>query len=123
MNPRVRLAVRFIKANLHHELTVDEISGVAGLKHSRLFELFQFEFRMAPLRYHRMLRLEKASGRLRNTLDKVEAIIVELGYDRRQFFRDFKARFGLTPSQYRSRHIWGQPDIERRKENNRNIRH
>jgi len=90
MNPRVRLAVRFIKANLHRELTVDEISGVAGLKHSRLFELFQFEFSMAPLRYHRMLRLEKASGRLRNTLDKVEAIIVELGYDRRQSFETLR---------------------------------
>ena len=105
MNPKVRLAVQFMKCNLNRELTIDEIAKAAVLKHSRLCEVFQIEFKMPPLRYHKRLRLQKASEQLENSLDKVEVIIVELGYDRRRFFRDFKAHFGVTLSQYRARHI------------------
>src|SRR5437870_4683186 len=93
MNPKVRLAVQFMKSNLHRDLTVDDICSVTGLKHSRLCELFHSELAMAPLHFHKELRLQSARERLENSLDKVEVIIVELGYDRRRFFRDFKARF------------------------------
>jgi AraC-like DNA-binding protein len=87
------------------------------VQRSRLCELFQIEFGTAPTHYHKTLRLEKASERLANSLDKVEVIIAELGYHRSRFFRDFKARFGVTPNQYRVRHIEasvGRKDAERK---------
>ena len=105
MNPKVRLATEFLNRNLHHDLTLGDICEVADLKRSRLCELFQKEVSMAPLQYHKELRLKRACERLENSLDKVEVIIIELGYDRSRFFRDFKFHTGHTPSEYRARHI------------------
>ena len=112
MNPKVRLATEFLNKSLHRNLTLDDICGVVELKRSRLCELFQNEFKMTPLRYHKELRLKRACERLENSLDKVEAIIIELGYDRSRFFRDFKVYFDLTPSQYRVHHIDAQSSIK-----------
>jgi|SRR6185503_19089562 len=114
MNPRVRLAIEFVNKNLHRDLTLDDICAVAALKRSRLCELFQNELRMAPLQYHKELRLKRACERLENSLDKVEAIIIELGYDRSLFFRDFKVHFDLTPAQYRTCHIESAAKIGRK---------
>lgn len=112
MNPKVRLAVRFIQANLHRQITVDEICKATGLKHSRLCGSFHAEYGMSPLQYHKLQRLNRARELLEYTPDKVEVIILELGYDRRSFFRDFQARFGVTPSQFRARHIKASPGRE-----------
>jgi two-component system response regulator YesN len=106
MNPKVRVLVAFMKSNLHRELTLDELSAMVGLSHSRLHSLFKAELRMAPIRYHRTLRLEGARMLLESTFWKVERIRIEIGYsDHKHFFQAFKAQFGVTPSQYRSRHI------------------
>jgi len=64
------------------------------------------ELGVPPLRYYRRLRLEKASELLRETMWKVERIRIEVGYrGHSSFFRDFKAEYGITPAQYRARHI------------------
>lgn len=106
MNPKVRVLVAFMKSNLRRELTLDDLSEVVGLSHSRLHTLFKAELGMAPLQYHRSLKLEEARVLLENTFWKVERIRIEVGYsDHSHFFHDFKAQFDVTPSQYRARHI------------------
>ena len=106
MNPRVRVIVEFIKSNLHRELTVNELSAVAGLSHSRLHRVVKAEVGMSPIHYHKLLRLQKACDLLTRTLWKIERIRLEIGYEQHsRFFRDFKAQFGLTPKEYRARHI------------------
>lgn len=102
MNWKVRLAIEFIRSNLHRELTVNEIAAVVELSHSRLHKLFKAELNIAPMRYHKMLRLQKARELLESRPWKVERVRIEVGYqDHRHFFRDFKARFGVTPTQHR----------------------
>jgi transcriptional regulator GlxA family with amidase domain len=105
MNPKLRLAEKFIASSVHRDLSAGDIAEASGLKHSRLCELFQAQFGMSPLKYHKTLRLELAGERLKNSTDKVEGIILELGYNRRRFFRDFKAHFGRSPSHYRVRYL------------------
>lgn len=106
MNPKVRLVVEFLKSNLHRELTIDEIREAVGLSQSRLHNLVKAELGVAPLHYHKMLRLQKACDLLENTLWKIERIRIEVGYhDHSHFFRDFKDHFRLTPCQYRARQI------------------
>lgn len=104
MNPKVRLVVQLMKSNLHRKLTLDEVAEVAGLCHSRLNDLFKSEFDKPPLQHHKILRLQKASDLLENTFWRVDRIRLEVGYDHSHFFKDFKAHFGLTPSQYRRGH-------------------
>jgi len=102
MNPRLRLAVQLIYSNLHRNIRLEEIAEEAGLRHSRLGELFRVEVGMPPLKYHRLLRLERARELLGKTNWTVDRIRLELGYDHTRFYRDFKTRFELTPSQYRA---------------------
>ena len=113
MNPKVRLVVEFLESNLHRELTIDEIRKVVGLSQSRLHNLVKAELSMAPLQYHKMLRLQKACKLLQNPSWKVERVRIEVGYrDHSHFFRDFKAHFGMTPLQYRARHINEKLDVK-----------
>lgn len=113
MNPKVRLVVQFMKSNLHRELTIDEIREVVGLSHSRLHNLVKAELSMSPMHYHKMLRLQRARELLQNPYWKVERVRIEVGYqDHSHFFRDFKAHFGVTPSQYRARHINAKLDVK-----------
>jgi two-component system, response regulator YesN len=106
MSPKVRVLVIFMKSNLRCELTLHELGAMVELSNSRLNTLFKVEVGVAPLQYHKMLRLEEARALLEKTFWKVERIRIEVGYsDHSHFFRDFKAQFGVTPSQYRARHI------------------
>ncbi len=115
MNPKVRLAIEFMKSNLHRELTVHEMAAVVGLSHSRLHNLVKAELSAPPLHYHKILRLQKARELLANTFWKVERVRIEVGYrDHSHFFRDFKAHFGVTPSQYTARHINAKLDVNPR---------
>lgn len=106
MNPKVRVLVAFMKSNLRRELTLNDLREVVGLSQSRLHTLFKAELGIAPLQYHKNLKLEEARALLAHTFWKVERIRIEVGYsDHSHFFRDFKAQFDVTPAQYRARHI------------------
>ena len=105
MNPKIRVLIAFLKSNLRRDLSAQQLRAVVGLSNSRLHDLFKAELGMAPLQYHRLLKLEQARLLLETTFWKVERIRIEVGYDHSHFFRDFKAQFEVTPSQYRARHI------------------
>jgi transcriptional regulator GlxA family with amidase domain len=104
MNPKVRTVIEFMKANLHRQLTLEEIVERTGLSHSRINDLFKIELGKSPMQYHKSLKLEKARELLANSVMKIKQIRLAVGYqDHAHFFRDFKRHFGLTPSQYRAR--------------------
>jgi AraC-like DNA-binding protein len=49
-------------------------------------------------------RVERASRAIRAG-EKVEAVALEVGYrSKKNFFRQFRRRFGTTPAKYRSTH-------------------
>jgi len=106
MNPKVRIIVEFMKTNLRCHLPLREIAKLVGLSHSRIEILFKTELGRSVMQYHKELRLEKARKLLENPSLKIKQVRLEIGYqDHSHFFRDFKAHFGMTPSQYRERHI------------------
>lgn len=104
MNPNVDVAVRLMKDNLNRRLTLDEIAEISRLRHSRLNDLFNAQLGMSPVQYHKYLRLEKVCELLAETTWTVDRIRLEVGYDHSHFFRDFKAQFKQTPSEYRLLH-------------------
>ena len=111
MNPKIRVVVDFMKTNLHRQLTLDEIAESVGLSNSRVESLFKDESGNSPVQYHKELRLEKARELLESPSLNVKQVRLEVGYqDHSHFYRDFKKRFGLTPLQYRERHINAMPD-------------
>ncbi|MEN3335526.1 MAG: AraC family transcriptional regulator [Blastocatellia bacterium] len=103
MNSKVRSIVNFLNANLHRQIRMAEITALVGLSHSRVHDLFKAELGISPMQYLKRLRLEKARALLENSAMKIKQIRLEVGYqDHRDFFRDFKKQFGLTPSEYRA---------------------
>lgn len=123
MNPKIRKVVRLMESSLDRKLSLDEIAEAAGLHQSRLNGLFKSEFNKPPLRHHKIMRLQRARDLLESTFWKVDQIRIAVGYDHSHFFKDFKANFGLTPSQYRARHAHASFDVEGQERESSKIRH
>lgn len=104
MNRTIRSVIDYFEANLHRQIRMAEISTLSGLSHSRLDHLFKAEAGQSPTQYLQELRLKKACQLLETTTMRIKQVRLAVGYqDHRDFFRDFKKQFGLTPSQYRAR--------------------
>src|SRR5713101_2720940 len=59
-DPRVQIAIDFMKANLHRRIALTELAEVANLSPSHLSRLFKIQTRLSPGEYLRRLRMEKA---------------------------------------------------------------
>ena len=104
MNPKIRSVLDFFEANLHRQIRMAEIARLTGLSHSRLDHLFKAEAGQTPTHFLQELRLKTACRLLETTTMKIKQVRLAVGYqDHRDFFRDFKKHFGLTPSEYRAR--------------------
>jgi len=106
MNPKIRSVIAFFDANLHRQIRMTEITALTDLSHSRLDYLFRAGVGQTPTQYLQELRLKKACRLLETTDLKITQVGLAVGYqDHSHFFRNFKRRFGLTPSQYRTQHL------------------
>jgi AraC family transcriptional regulator len=83
--------------------SVTELAAEAGLHPVYFTRAFRAAVRMPPSRFVVEARLERASGLLVSSQASVSAIAYEVGYsDHSHFCRQFRRRFGITPSAYRS---------------------
>ncbi len=70
---------------------------------------FQSATGESPIRYLQKLRLSKAQERLESSLQPLEEIIAEIGYEDISSFRKlFQQHFGLSPSKYRHRFFFSR---------------
>ena len=98
-----------MRANLHRELTLDELSQSVGLSRSHIFYLFKTETLPPPMQYLKALRMLTACELLRTTDLTIKQVMLEVGIrDESHFVRDFKREYGMTPKQYRAQLASGQ---------------
>jgi YesN/AraC family two-component response regulator len=93
----------YIDEHLHEELSLNLLSEVASLAPAYISTLFGEVMKESFTEYVTRTRLEKAAAMLREG-DKlsVTEIASLVGYRNPQYFHNkFKARFGITPVQYR----------------------
>ena len=89
----------------HHDWTVEEMAETAQLSKPHLIRLFKMHVGMPPITYLREIRLEKARELLENSHHQIKQIGVEIGMTNDSHLtRDFKKKFGLTPTEYRKQH-------------------
>jgi len=106
------LKERLLK-NLQHKWTVEEMLQIVELSVPHFQKLFRAEMGIAPLTYLRDLRLVKARELLEKKFYRVKQIRVEVGIrNDSHFTRDFKKKYGLTPTEYR-KHFWKKIQTER----------
>ena len=98
----LRRALDYLEANYRSRLTVTEVARQAGIHPSYLAELFRERFATSVGEWVRNRRLEFARGALRNPSMSISSIAFQAGFaDQSHLTRLFRARFGLTPAEYR----------------------
>lgn len=96
-------AIRYIEANLDHEIDFGKVAQLAGCSEYHFRRMFSFLSGMSLGEYIRNRRLSQAALELRNTQQKVIDVAVKYGYDSPDAFsRAFQALHGLTPTEART---------------------
>jgi AraC family transcriptional regulator len=86
-------------------LSMEKIAQVAGRHEIHLAREFRRFFGTSAGAYMRRLRTEHVARQLRRPRTRISDIALDCGFSSHAHLcREFKAHFGITPSQYRSRH-------------------
>jgi transcriptional regulator GlxA family with amidase domain len=95
---------QWIHGHLNDDLSVEAIAEHADLSPRHLARKFKSAFGLTPADFVEELRLDEARWLLVNAGDAVEKVAKEVGYANDETFRRaFARRFGVVPSDYRSR--------------------
>jgi AraC-like DNA-binding protein len=98
---RIVEAMKFIRENYAEKLRVEEVARRVAMSPSHFAHRFQAVARISPMRYLRQVRLERARERLIGGA-RVSEVAMGVGFESpAHFTREFKRRFGVSPSMAR----------------------
>jgi AraC-like DNA-binding protein len=101
---RISTVKKIISSNFQKCWTIDELAETINLSKSRFKELFKQKTQLSPIQFVRHLRFEKAKELLKTTHLTVKETGFAVGInDQSGFVRDFKKKYGLTPTEYRNK--------------------
>ena len=99
-DPRIQCALALLESQ--HRRAVADIASELNLSVSRFRHLFTREMRISPTLYAKLARLEHARQLIKHSFLRIKEIAAIVGAnDISHFVRDYKARFGQTPSEAR----------------------
>jgi transcriptional regulator GlxA family with amidase domain len=103
MDKRVEKIIEMMRDDVRGELSLTEFAQSVNLSVWRLCHIFKSDVGMPPIKYLRLLRMEKAKGLLESSFLSVKEIAFKVGLnDESHFVRDFKSTYGHSPAIYRS---------------------
>lgn len=92
-----------MRDDVRGELSLAEFAQSVNLSVWRLCHIFKSDVGMPPIRYLRLLRMERAKDLLESSFLSVKEIAYQVGLnDESHFVRDFKSTYGFSPALYRS---------------------
>src|SRR5215203_2612248 len=93
-----------MRDDVRGELSLGAFAQSVNLSVWRLCHIFISDVGMPPIRYLRLLRMERAKGLLESSFLSVKEIAFQVGLnDESHFVRDFKSTYGYSPAIYRTR--------------------
>ena len=99
---RIRYAAELIHLAQARVRPLDSVHLAVNLSASRLRHLFTQQLGLPPSEYLKLCRLESARELFETTFLSVKEVAATVGAgDVSHFVRDFKARFGNSPTAYR----------------------
>lgn len=99
---RLSIVIDRVRTDLAHNWTVAEMAAVIGISSGQLRRLFAHHFGASPRQRLCNLRLEAAARLLADPGMRVKEIRERVGIaDASHFCRDFRDRFGASPTEYR----------------------
>jgi AraC-like DNA-binding protein len=103
LDKRVEKIIQMMREDVRGELSLSEFAQSVNLSVWRLCHIFKSDVGMPPIRYLRLLRMERAKDLLESSFLSVKEIAFQVGLnDESHFVRDFKATYGFSPALYRS---------------------
>ena len=103
MPERVQRVIELMRDDPRRNFTLSKMAESANLSPPYFCYLFKQITGVPPAKYLKSLRLEHAATLLTTTFLSVKEIVSRVGLtDESHFVRDFKRKFGLTPSEYRN---------------------
>lgn len=103
ISPIIKSLVNYIKRNLHEDLSLKSLSHQFHINTVYLGQLFQKEMNVVFSDYVNELRILKAKDLLQTTHLRAGEIGEQVGYsDSTYFYKQFKKKIGLTPTEYRA---------------------
>ena len=100
-NDVINRAQRFISENVREKLSVPMVAKEAGVSPSYLTALFHKNLQISPGEYIRRITLQESRQRIREGKLNFTEIYQLLQYSTvHHFSRQFKEKFGITPTQY-----------------------
>lgn len=104
MDKRVEKIIEMMRGDVRGELSLAEFAQSVNLSIWRLCHIFKSDVGMPPIKYLRLLRMERARGLLESSFLSVKEIAFQVGLnDESHFVRDFKSTYGYSPAIYRAR--------------------
>lgn len=104
LDPRIVSAIEQMQRRLGENISLDELAGSVNLSRSRFAHLFRQQTGVAPGRYLRDFRLDRARLLLETTFLSIKEIMAAVGFnDPSHFSRDFHDAFGASPREWRKR--------------------
>jgi AraC family transcriptional regulator of arabinose operon len=102
MDRRIELVITQLEADTSLAWDARALGELVNLSPSRFRHLFKQETGTSPGQYLRELRFRRAEVLLRTTFLSLKEIAEEVGtISLSHFMKDFKKRYGMTPSEYR----------------------
>ena len=103
LNPAISDALDFIETNYNLNFSMNELARHCNISASRLFHLFAKYLGKTPVTFRNELRIQKATGLLKNTKMTIEEISGETGFSSAIYFREvFRQVTKMTPTEYRN---------------------
>jgi AraC-like DNA-binding protein len=103
VDKRVEKIIQMMRDDVRGELSLAEFAQSVNLSVWRLCHIFKSDVGMPPIRYLRLLRMERAKDLLESSFLSVKEIAYQVGLnDESHFVRDFKSTYGFSPAIYRS---------------------
>ena len=100
----VSAAIHYMRENIEHHVTVDDVLRYVGYSQSHFTSLFKQSTGYSPINYFNQLKVQAACRYLDETNMRVNQICHKVGIEDSYYFsRLFTRVMGLSPTEYRSR--------------------
>jgi AraC family transcriptional regulator len=102
---QTKLVLEFIRENLHRDISLSDLAGLAGLSRFHFTRAFKRTTGLSPYQFILSTRVERAKSSLANSDKSMLEISQSLGFGNQgQFAAAFRKLAGTTPSQFRRAH-------------------
>ena len=100
-NEIIRLAQQYVAGHIREKLSVPMVANQVGVSPSYLTVLFHKNLQISPGEYIRRIKLQESKQMIRENNLNFTEIAAQLHYSTvHHFSRQFKEKFGITPTEY-----------------------